>query len=373
MKRSIYEQRGPVPQDVIQAVEVEKPKLVTGQVLVEVLAAPINPSDVLTLTGQYGMLPPLPAVGGSEGVGTVVELGPDVAQPPMGQRVLLPPGSGTWSSHVVVEASKLIPLPNDADPKQLSMLTINPPTAALMLREYIKLQPGDWVIQNAANSGVGGYLIQLAKIHGYKTVNVVRRESAIAQVKAEGADVVVVDSDNLTADVKEATKGAAIRLGIDAVGGKASERLADCLGEGATFLNYGAMSGESCVISPRSFIFRDVTLKGFWLARWFRQAPKAEQMALFTELAGLIASGKLHSAIHATFTVEQIKEAIAAATQGKRDGKILIVPHTNLLTKVMARSRIPLSNSASCSRFRTFSSSRRRSICVMDSPSRSSE
>jgi len=75
--RAQYEQRGPVLQDVIHAVEAEPPQLHPGQVLVEVLAAPINPSDILTLTGDYGMLPPLPAVAGNEGVGRVAELGPE--------------------------------------------------------------------------------------------------------------------------------------------------------------------------------------------------------------------------------------------------------------------------------------------------------
>ena len=140
MIRAQYETRGPEPQDVIRAVEFTAPILAGGQVLVEVLAAPINPSDVLTLTGEYGILPPLPAIGGNEGVGRVAELGPGVKFPPVGQTVLLPVSCGTWSSHVVVEAAKLIPLPNEADPKQLSMMTVNPPTAALMLSEFVDLQ-----------------------------------------------------------------------------------------------------------------------------------------------------------------------------------------------------------------------------------------
>ncbi len=327
MKCARYEQRGPVPQDVIRAVEFEKPQLEPGQVLAEVLAAPINPSDVLTLTGQYGMLPPLPAVGGSEGVGRVIEVGPDVQQMAVGQTVLLPVGSGTWSTHMAVPADKLIPLPNEADPQQLAMITVNPPTASLMLSEFESLAPGDWVIQNAANSGVGGYLAQLAKIRGYKTVNVVRRETAIDGVKESGGDVVLVDGDNLAKRVAEATGGARIRLGIDAVGGAATERLAACLGENATLVNYGAMSGEPCLVSPRSLIFNGITFKGFWLAKWFRSASQKEQMTVFGELTALIASGKLKARIHATYGIDEIQEAVAAAAQGERDGKILVVPN----------------------------------------------
>src|SRR5688572_9628106 len=243
MKRARYERRGPVPQDLIEAVEFDAGKPAAGEALIEVLAAPINPSDVLTLTGEYGMLPPLPAVGGNEGVGRVSEVGAAVQNVSPGQIVLLPVGCGTWTTHVMADAARLLPLPAGADPKQLSMLTVNPPTAHLMLTEFVKLDAGDWVIQNAANSAVGGYLAQIARLRGIRTVNVVRRESAVASVQQDG-DVVLVDGEDLHKRVAAATDGAKIRLGIDAVAGAATEHLARTLAEGATIVNYGAMSGE---------------------------------------------------------------------------------------------------------------------------------
>lgn len=326
MQRAQYAERGPVPQASIAAVEFTLPPLTAAQVLIKVLAAPINPSDVLTLTGVYGMLPPLPAIGGNEGVGVVVECGSAVTTPAVGQTVLLPVGGGTWSTHMVADAAKLMPLPNGIDPLQLAMMTVNPPTAHLMLQEFVDLQPGDWVIQNAANSGVGEYLIQLAKIRGLKTVNILRRESAVAAVKAMGGDVVLVDGDGLGKRVAEATGGAKIRLGIDAVGGITTDNLAGCLTDGGVLVNYGMMSGESCVVSPSSFVFRDITLRGFWLALWFRKATPAQQMAVFGELGKLIATGKLKARVQASYDISQIKEAVAAAAVGERDGKILIVP-----------------------------------------------
>lgn len=324
MLKAEYQERGPVPQNVIEAVPFEKPALGEGEVLVELLAAPINPSDVLTLTGEYGMLPPLPAVGGNEGVGKVVELGPGVDKPAVGQTVLLPVGCGTWRTHLAAQADKLIPLPNEADPQQLSMISINPPTASLLLSEFVDLQPGDWVIQNAANSGVGSYLIQLAKIRGFKTVNIVRRESLIATLKGEGADVVLVDGDDLASRVKEATGGAPIRLGIDAVGDTATGRIADSLAEGATLVNYGMMSGKPCKISPSSLIFRGISLKGFWLAKWFENASPEQQMAVYGELTKLIAAGKLKAPIDSVFSVKDIKRAVALAAEGERNGKVLV-------------------------------------------------
>ena len=321
-----YTRRDPDPQSVIEAVPFERPVPAAGQALVAVLAAPINPSDVLTLTGEYGILPPLPAVGGNEGVGRVVELGPDTQGPAVGQTVLLPAGIGTWASHVLAPVAKLVPLPNGADPQQLAMLTVNPPTASLLLGNFVDLKPGDWVVQNAANSGVGSYLVQLAGQRGLKTVNVVRRESAVAGVEALGADVVLVDGEDLAARVKAVTHGASIKLGVDSVGGSATLRLAACLGEGGIVVNYGALSGDACKVSPRELVFRDITLKGFWLARWFRITPAAQQHALLAELAGLIAAGKLKAPIQATYDLMQIKQAVAAAAAGERQGKIMIVP-----------------------------------------------
>jgi len=324
---ALYKQRGPVPQDVIEAVEFDLPELAGGQVLVEVLAAPINPSDVLTLTGEYGTLPPLPAVGGNEGVGRVLEVGADVSNLKSGQTVLLPVGCGTWTTHLVADAKALMALPEGADPRQLSMLTVNPPTASLLLGSIVDLEPRGWVIQNTANSAVGGYVVQLAKARGLRTINVVRRESARAGVEALGADIVLVDGDDLAARVKEATTGSAIALGIDAVGGMATERLAQCLSPGGTLVNYGAMSGEPCAISPGSLIFRGISLRGFWLARWFKVASAEERTQVFGELVGLIAAGKLAAPIQATYGIDRIKDAVAAAAAGERSGKILVTPN----------------------------------------------
>jgi trans-2-enoyl-CoA reductase len=327
MQKAEYNTRGPVPQDVIACVELTLPPIAAGQALVKVLAASINPSDVLTLTGQYGMLPPLPAIGGNEGVGVVTEVASDVTSVAVGQTVLLPVGSGTWVSHMIADARRLIPLPSGADPQQLAMLSVNPPTASLLLSEFVELNAGDWVIQNAANSAVGSYLIQLARSRGLKTVNVVRRESAVAGVSAFGGDVVLVDGPDLARRVAAATGGAKIRLGIDCVCGSATDRIAQSVSVGGTLVNYGGMSGEPCKVSPNSFVFRDVTLRGFWLVHWFRRATPERQQQLFGELTKLVAMGKLHARVQATYALTEIKAAVAAAASGERSGKILLVPN----------------------------------------------
>ncbi len=327
MLKAEYHTRGPVPQDVIESVEMTLDEPGPGQVRLEVLAAPINPSDVLTLTGEYGLLPELPAVGGNEGVGRVAIVGDEVSHLTVGDVVMLPPGSGTWRTHMNADAVGLIALPAGADPVQLSMLTVNPPTASLLLSDFIDLQPGDWVIQNAANSAVGGYLIQLAAARGLKTINVVRRESAVDGVLELGGDVCLVDGPGLRRRVAEATGDAHVRLAIDAVAGGATGRLASTLAKGGTVVNYGGMSGEPCSIPALNLIFSDITLTGFWLARWFRTAPPEAQASMFGEITRLIASGQLSARVDATYDVSEIRTAVERAAAVERDGKIVVVPN----------------------------------------------
>lgn len=330
MLRTVYDHRGPVPQEVVKAVPFEKPVLAAGQVLLEVLAAPVNPADILALTGEYGRLPPLPATAGTEGVGRVAEHGPGVTAPAIGQTVLLPVGSGTWATHLVAKAASLTPLSNDADPLQLAMLAVNPPTASLLLSEHVALDSGEWVIQNAANSGVGSYLVQLARKRGLKTVSVVRRKAAVAGVRALGSDVVLVDGDDLAERVHATTAGAKIRLAVDAVAGPAADRLARCLAEGGMLVNYGRLSGEPLHLDAARFIYGNITVRGFWLVHWFRSSTREQQAALYADVARMVATGELHAAVDAVYDVSDVPAAVAAAASGGRAGKILIVPrHSN--------------------------------------------
>ena len=250
----------------------------------------------------------------------------DVKNVRAGDIVLLPAGAGTWREKLAVPAARLFPMPPDADRQQLAMLTVNPPTALLLLRDVVELQPGEWVIQNAANSGVGSYLITLARLRGLKTVNVVRRDSLIEPLKKQGADVVVVDGPDLSKQIAAATGKAAIRLAIDAIGGEATARLAHSVAPGGTVVNYGALSGEPCRVTQQDLIFRNVTLRGFWLAHWFNQATPADQMAVFGQLIKLVAEGKLHAPVEATYPLSRIKDALAHAMKAGRDGKVLLTP-----------------------------------------------
>jgi NADPH:quinone reductase-like Zn-dependent oxidoreductase len=297
-----------------------------NEVVIEVLAFPINPADLLTISGGYAVRPQLPATLGAECVGRIAAVGANVRQLAVGDRVINL-GRDNWCQRRKVPAAQALKVPGDADVLQLAMLKVNPATARLMLRDYLDLQPGDWVIQDAANSGVGTNLIRLAHVDGIRTVNVVRRASLTEPLQALGADVVVVDGADLAARVQEATGGAPIRLAIDAIGGDMVLRLADCLAEGGTVVNYGLLSGQPCQLSAHHTIFKGITLRGFWLQKALTSMARPEIEKLYAELGARVADGTIHVEIEATYPIEEIKAALAHAEQEGRSGKILVLPN----------------------------------------------
>jgi NADPH:quinone reductase-like Zn-dependent oxidoreductase len=236
-------------------------------------------------------------------------------------------GRDNWCQRRKVPAAQALAVPGDGDVRQLAMLKVNPATALLMLRRYVELQPGDWVIQDAANSGVGTNLIRLARADGIRTVNVVRRSALVGPLQAIGADVVMVDGDDLAARVQGATGGAAIRLAIDAIGGAIVLRLADCLAEGGIVVNYGLLSGEACQLGAHHTIFKSITLTGFWLQKALTSMAHPDVEALYADLAARVASGTLSVEVEATYPIEEIKAALAHAERAGRSGKILVLPN----------------------------------------------
>jgi len=315
------------PKSSLAVVDVPNPGAPScDDVVVDILAFPINPADVLMVEGKYAAAPPLPAPLGAEALGQVVAAGPNAAGFAPGDRVMLL-ARENWCSRKAVSASTLVKLPPDGDPLQMSMLKVNPATALMMLRDYVTLSPGDWVIQNAANSAVGKLLIGLAKASGLRTVNVVRRESAVASLARYEPDAVLVDGPDLAARVKEVCGEALPKLGIDAVAGDATERLADAMADEGVAVNYGMLSGESCRMRADQLIFRQQKLVGFWLAKTLTTMSRDAAEALYGELAGLVRAGKLSVEVEATYALEDIAAAAAHANQGGRNGKILVTPN----------------------------------------------
>jgi len=315
------------PEEMIECVDVDDVgEPAAGEVVLDVLAFPINPADLLLIEGRYATRPPLPARLGAECVGRIAAVGDGVDNVAVGDLVV-PLMRENWVQRRRLKATNVVQVPQDVPVAQLAMLRVNPPTAWLMMKKYVDLHRGDWLIQDAANSGVGRCLIKLAKAEGIHTVNVVRRSGLETELAGLGADVIAVDGPDLAQEVKAATHGAEIRLAIDAIGGEQVTRLGDCLVDEGIILNYGLLSGKAPRLRADQTVFRRLWLTGFWLAPWLENMTMDEVKELYGMLAARIADGTLEVPVEATYPMEQLKEAVAHAAGYRRAGKILVTPN----------------------------------------------
>jgi trans-2-enoyl-CoA reductase len=320
---AVYEKHGN-PADVLLVETRPWPTPAADEAVVKMRAAPINPADLNQIEGKYPVRPVLPATPGFEGAGVVVEFGGQVKGLTTGALVILPHNIGTWRDAVAVKAKELVVVPGGIEPIQAAMLKINPLTAWRLLHDYVDLQKGDWLIQNAANSAAGRDVIQIAHELGYKTVNVVRRAELIDELRAEGGDVVLVDDENLREEVKSATTGASIRLGLNSVGGDSALRLANCLTFGGTLVSFGAMSLQPLKIPTGLLIFKDLRFRGIWINKWYDNATPNERMETFRPIFEMARRGLLQTKVEKTYPLRDINAAVAHAAQAKRGGKIIL-------------------------------------------------
>jgi trans-2-enoyl-CoA reductase len=253
----------------------------------------------------------------------VVDIGANITNIGPGALVILPHNVGTWRDVVAVKADELVVVPAGIEPVYAAMLKINPMTAWRLLHDYVDLEKGDWLIQNAANSAAGRAVVQIAHELGYKTVNVVRRAELIDELHAEGGNVVLVDGENLREEVKAATSGAPIRLGLNAVGGESALRLANCLAPESTLVTYGAMSLQPLKIPNGLLIFKDLRFRGIWINKWYDNAAKQERMEAFRPLFEMAKRGLLKTKVEKAYPLTEAKVAVTRAGEGKRSGKII--------------------------------------------------
>ena len=297
-----------------------------GEVVFDVLAFPINPADISFCRGTYRLKPTLPATPGAECVGRVDAVGAGVAHVKPGDLVINLQREN-WTQRRRVKSDDVIAIPPGMDLHQAAMLRINPPTALLLLTDIVALKPGDWVIQNVANSAVGRLVIRLARARGVRTMNVVRRDALFAELKALGADACAVDGPELAEAVKRQTGGAPVRLGLDAVSGRATARLSACLADGGVVCNYGSMSGEDPVMSRGALTSGGQSLVGFILGRGLATRSLEQVRGLYADLGRQVLDGTLTAPVEKVYPIDDIKTALAHAQRGGRSGKILVAAH----------------------------------------------
>lgn len=325
MKRIAYDRFGD-PAAVCRVETVPDPGLPgPGEALVEILAFPINPSDLLVIRGAHRSRPSFPAQPGSESVGRVLAIGEGVAEVAPGDLVV-PMARETWVERRVLPAAELLAVDPGADPLQLAMLRGLPGTAWFMLEDHAPREAGRWVLQTAANSGVGLSLATLARDRGLRSVNIVRRADAMDAVRVAGGDVVLLADPvaTLAERVLAATGGARPCVAFDAVAGPDTRQLAACLADGAPIVVYGLLSGKPCELTPEQLIFHGLTLAGYSLPAALARRSASVVRRDYLALSRLIAAGRLHVPVAATYPLDAIAEALAHAARQGRDGKVLV-------------------------------------------------
>ena len=314
--RALQIRRFGPPRDVLELVDIpEPPPPGNGEVLIGVEYAPIDGNDLSLIQGVFPIELSTPFTVGNEGVGRVLAIGTGVGHLKVGDRVLVPLTTGSWRERLIAPAGDRFALPA-ADPRQLAMLGINPSTAALLLEES-DVRRGDWVVQNAANSGVGRSVVAIAKARGIRTINFVRRPELIPELEAAGGDLVLVDDNGAGDKIRARVDGARVPLGIDGVAGRASATIGSLLSESGTLVVYALMSGEPVTIAPLDLIAKRIVVKGFLLNR---PDVQARIPGALRQTTTLLASGAIRVPIAATYPLTAFREAIAHAQRG---GKVL--------------------------------------------------
>lgn len=315
------------PSDVLTITDSPMPEPKENEVRIKTILSSTHNHDLITIQGQYGTKPKLPALAGSEAVGTVDAIGDGVKGMEAGQRVVVTGVEGTWAEYFTAPASSVIPIPDAIDDEMAAQL-IAMPMSALMLIEFLELEKGQWVIQNAANGAVGESLAMLAAERGINTINVVRSKESANELTEIGIteNNVVSDDDDWKDQVRQIIGDAKISGAVDSVGGQSGGDLLSLLGHGGIMAAVGAMSGQPLALNPTHLIFKQATLKGFWGGALMQKMDADNKSRLIKELIERAASGKLKLPTGGIYTLDNINEAVSGKVQSGKKGKVLIKP-----------------------------------------------
>lgn len=326
MKAVVFERFGE-PDEVLQIRDVPVPEPGAGEVRVRMIASPVNPSDLLVVRGRYGVLPTLPATPGFEGVGIVDKVGAGLlGWLVKGKRVtVINNRGGNWAEFAVIPARQARPVADDIPDEQVASFFVNPATVLAMARHVLAVPRGEWLLQSAAGSVLGRMMIKLGKHDGFRTLNVVRRPEAIAELKALGGDAVLSSSEGPIEDqVRTIVGRGGVRYAIDPVGGDTGTGVFQSLGEGGRMIVYGSLSEQPLQIDSRSMIAGKRVLEGFWLGHWMRGQSIPRALRLFREIAHLIRTDVLATEPGRSFPLDAIHDAAREAETVGRRGKVLL-------------------------------------------------
>ena len=305
-------------------------KAIGSYVKIKFLVSPINPSDINMVQGVYGVVAKLPAIAGNEGVAEVVEVGPDVVNLTVGQWVIpFRSGFGCWRDYAVAREEELIQIANDIPAAYAATLSVNPATAYRLLRDFEVLRPGDVLIQNGANSMVGLAVIQMARLMGVKTINVIRSDRPRAKellnvLSNLGGDINITDDLlNTAAFRKILASFPPCKLAFNCVGGKATTEMIRCLAPGATVVTYGGMSKKPLTVPVDLLIHNQYKLRGFWMAEWYETYGSLEKANMMEAIVNMVRLKQL-SLFYETFGFDDFDAALSRSLEPFRFRKVIL-------------------------------------------------
>lgn len=321
MKTAYFEALGK-PWEVLKVTDQPLPEPGEGEVRIKVNVANINPSDIMYVQGMYGIRPELPGGAGFEAAGVIDEVGVGVNMN-AGARVIFT-ALGVWQEYVVVPAKTVIPTPEGMTDEVACQAFVNPFTAYGMLKES-KLQKDQWLLLTAGGSAFAKFVVQLASKRGIKTLCTVRRNDYIKDLKANGATAVInTETQDLKQEVKTLTGGKGVDYIFDAVGGKLGDQVLNTLAYNGTMMVFGRLSQESAPLNSGLLIFKNLTIKGFWLTTWMTSLSKEEKIEVTQAVLGDLMKSNLKVEVEKTYSLDEVAEATRHADAPGRKGKILL-------------------------------------------------
>jgi NADPH:quinone reductase len=315
--------------DSLRVVEKSVPRPGAGQVLVRISATPVNPSDLAFLRGLYGVKKPLPVVPGFEASGRVVAAGGGLlARALAGKRVACAAptdGDGTWAEYMVTSASLCIPLIKGVTDEQGATAIVNPLTAWALMN-MAKRGRARAVVQTAAASALGHMIESMGRRFKIPVINIVRRPAQVELLQAGGAEFVLDSSaEDFDERLRELCSKLKASYGFDSVAGEMTGRILNAMTDNARVIVYGALSGEGCLVDPRSLIFENKHVEGFWLSKWLR-SQNILTMLRTTRRVQKLLSHELSTEIRARLSLEEAREGLRMYAEQMTGGKILFVP-----------------------------------------------
>jgi len=227
-----------------------------------------------------------------------------------------------------------LPVPAGMSDSTAAQILANPLTAVILTGDELDVRPGEWLLQTAAGSTVGQSVIQLGAHVGFKTLNVVRRRSAVEDILALGGTAVICTEDE---DVRERVADIAghdgVSKAIDCVSGQVGADVSRALAPHGELVVYGALSTHrqtepdklTIPVFARSLIYETKKVRGFWLFRWLTQTPKGRMAATIERTVQLADSGVLRVPEGHPIPVEKFSEAVHLAEAPEHGGKPLLV------------------------------------------------